>query len=77
MKLYKVQTKIINDVIDKVHILVDENANSIRRRLVIFERFQDLFCYLRLNITWTLFVEHQAKQVNSGISGCKNLIGSA
>ena len=42
MKLYKMETNVISDVIDKVYILVDENTYCIGRYLAIFNVFRFL-----------------------------------
>src|SRR6267154_253744 len=63
MQLYKVQTNLLNDIIDEASFLVDENANNIRCNRPVLNRVKQLPCIIRLDITRTGFIEHQTNHV--------------
>ena len=74
MQLYKMQTNLFSDVVNIFSFLVDKNAYNIWSNVAILECFEQFSSFSRLNISRTGFVEHQAEQVSTGISGRKKLI---
>src|SRR5205807_3393855 len=77
MQLHKIQANIFDDIIDKVSFLVDENANDIRRCWPILNRVKQFPGLMRLDITRTLFIEHETNHVRSCFYSGMQVVGSA